>query len=396
MNMIKAHKSGKLQGAIQKLIDRLIEDGFELGVQVAIYMEGELVVDVSAGKVSSDSSEKVGSDTLFPVCSTGKGILATIVHILSEEGVIDYNKPIAEYWPEFGVNGKESITVRQAMAHQAGIPQVPNFISMEEACDFDAACSRLAELHPLWKPGSTMQYHSRSWGWLIGGLVRKATGKTIKNLLLEKITHPLDIENDMFFGINDDGDKRFSAFESQPISQKQCSTAPITNAAVPAGTVSELQLPLMDFVNLPAVRRACMPAVNGIMSAKAIAKHYAALIGELNGIRLISEKCLNIATTRVTEPGTTPECFGHGFGLGYCLKGTAANMGALFGHGGAGGSEGMANRRLGLAIGLTKNRMDTHADAPDHTNRLVMREISAILGNDGDGGFYNSEKKGEK
>ncbi|MFA6290650.1 MAG: serine hydrolase domain-containing protein [Victivallales bacterium] len=388
MKTEKANKVGKLQGRLEHMFEKLVDGGYELGIQGAVYLEGELVADVCVGRVSSKSNSKVASDTLFPVCSTGKGIVSTIVHILAERGIIDYGKPVAEYWPEFGVNGKDVITVRQALSHQAGIPQVPEFRSFDEACDFDSACARVAELTPQWKPGSTMQYHSRSWGWIVGGLAQKAAGRPLQRLLLEEVTNPLGIDKEMFFGITDDADKRFSPFEAHPIQKEQCTTAPITNAPPPTGTIPELVLPLMDFVNLPKVRHCCMPAVNGIMSAKAIAKHYAALLGEVDGVRLIPERRLEIATTRVTEEGTTPLCFGHGFGLGYCLKGPASDMGAFFGHGGAGGSEGMGNRAMGMGIGLTKNRMDTHVNAPDHTNWLFINEIMNVLGHEGDGGFY--------
>jgi len=388
MKVKKTKNAVKLQGRIERLLGGLVDKGYELGVQAAVYLDGELVVDVCVGRVSSNSSRKVGPDTLFPVCSTGKGIVSTIVHILAERGIIDYNKPIAEYWPEFRVNGKDIITVRQALAHQAGLPQVPEFRSLDEICDFDSACARVAELAPQWKPGSTMQYHSRTFGWIIGGLAQKAAGRPLKRLLLEEVTSPLGIEDAMFFGITEVADKRFSPFEAQPTQKEQCTTAPITYVPPPPGTIPELTLPLMDFVNLPKVRHCCMPAVNGIMSARAIAKHYAALLGEVDGVRLIPAKRLEIATMRVTEEGTTPPCFGHGFGLGYCLKGPASDMGAFFGHGGAGGSEGMANRPLGMAIGLAKNRMDTHSNAPDHTTRLFINEIMDVLGHKGDGGFY--------
>jgi hypothetical protein len=103
---------------------------------------------------------------------------------------------------------------------------------------------------------------------------------------------------------------------------------------------------------------------------------------------LLSPERLALATTRQTRLGETPECFGHGFGLGYALKGTADDNGAFFGHGGAGGSEGMGNRPLQLGIGFVKNRMDTHSEAPNHTNWLVFREILAAVGQEGDGGFY--------
>jgi CubicO group peptidase (beta-lactamase class C family) len=124
------------------------------------------------------------------------------------------------------------------------------------------------------------------------------------------------------------------------------------------------------------------------MSARAIAKLYASLIGEVDGVRLIPASRLEIATTPVNKPGAAPICFGHGFGLGWCLKGPASYPGEFFGHGGAGGSEGMGNKRLKLAVGLTKNRMDTHYAAPDHTNRLLMRLIADTLGEPIDGGFY--------
>lgn len=388
MSIESGKRAAQLQGRLERLFEQLVDGGFELGVQAAVYLEGERVADVCVGRVSSASSRKVASDTLFPVCSTGKGILATIVHCLAARGIVNYDKPVAEYWPEFGVNGKDVITVRQALAHQAGIPQVPVFRSLNEACDFDSACARVAELTPQWTPGSTMQYHSRTWGWIVGGLAQKAAGRSLPRLLLEEVTRPLGIDDAMFFGITEEADQRYSPFEAQPVQQEQVTTAPATHADPPPGAIPELVLPLMDFVNLPKVRRCCMPAVNGIMSAGAIAKHYAALLGEVDGVRLIPAERLKLATTRVTEEGTPPLCFGHGFGLGYCLKGPASDSGAFFGHGGAGGSEGMANRAMGMAVGLVKNRMDTHSQAPDHTNRLLLREIMDVLGHEGDGGFY--------
>jgi CubicO group peptidase (beta-lactamase class C family) len=374
---------------LERLLNSLIDSGFELGAQVSVYLDGKPAAEVCAGNASSKDSRKVEPDTVFPVCSTGKGILATLAHILAEKGLLDYQEPIAKYWPEFGANGKEGISVLQALSHQAGVPQVPVFRSLEEALDFDAACARVAELPPLWAPGSKMEYHSRTFGWIVGGLLAKASGKDVKSLLRDEISKPLGIEGELFFGIDEEAGRRFSAFEAQPSQQEQCTTAANTNAPPPPGSIAELRLPLMDFVNLPAVRRCSMPAVNGIMSARAIARHYAALLGEVDGARLLPQSRLDIATTRVTRPGETPLCFGHGFGLGYCLKGPASDMGALFGHGGAGGSEGMANQRLKMAVGIVKNRMDTHSAAPCHTNWLVMQTIRETLGAEGDGGFYS-------
>ena len=384
----QARNAAKLHGVLEKRLNSLIDGGFELGAQVAVYQHGELIADVAVGRVSSKSDRKVDSNTLFPVCSTGKGILATMVHILAERGVIDYDCPVSRYWPEFAVNGKAAITVRQAMSHLAGIPVDPGFGSLDEICDFDAACAKIAQLTPIYPPGSEMQYHSRTFGWIVGGFTQRAAGRTVGQLLVEEVTRPLGVERGIFFGTDDEAETRVSPFEAQPSQKEQVTTAANTYDAPPEEAIDVMKAPLMDFVNIPQVRRSCMPAVNGIMSAKAIAKVNASLMGEVEGVRLLSESQLEKATTGQTPIGGTPECFGHSYGLGYGLKGPLNDMGAFFGHGGAGGSEGMANRRLGLAIGVTKNRMDTHIDAPDHTNRIIMRGIRALFGDEGDGGFY--------
>jgi len=384
----QAHNAAKLHGILEKRLNSLIDGGFELGAQVVVYRHGELIADVAVGRVSSKSDRAVDSNTIFPVCSTSKGIVSAIVHILAERGVIDYDAPMAKYWPEFAANGKAAITVRQAMSHLAGIPHDPMFESLDEICDFDRACARVAQMTPIYPPGSEMQYHSRTFGWIVGGLLKHATGRTVSELLVEEVTRPIGVERGLFFGTDDEAETRVSPFEAQPSQKEQVTTAAITYDAPPEEAIDVMKAPLMDFVNHPRVRRACMPAVNGMMSARAIAKVYAALIGEVDGVRLLSESQLEKATTGQTPIGGTPECFGHSYGLGYGLKGPLNDMGAFFGHGGAGGSEGMANRRLGLAIGLTKNRMDTHLDAPDHTNRILMRDIRDLFGDEGDGGFY--------
>lgn len=388
MTISSARGAARLHANLEKRLNALIDGGYELGAQVAVYLRGELIADVAVGRVSSQSDRKVAPDTLFPVCSTGKGILAALVHILAERGLIDYDCPIARYWPEFAVNGKEGITVRQGMAHLAGLQNDPGFASLDEICDFDRACARVAQMTPAYPPGSQMQYHSRTFGWIVGGFAQRAGGRPLRELFAELIAKPLGIGRTLFFGTDDEVETRVAPFEPQPSQKEQVTTAANTHAAPPGDAADALKAPLMDFVNLPQVRRSCMPAVNGVMSARAIAKIYAALIGEVGGVRLIPPSRLEQAVTGQTPVGGTPECFGHSYGLGYGLKGPLHDMGAFFGHGGAGGSEGMANRRLGFTVGLTKNRVDTHLDAPDHTNWIVMREIHAALGNEGDGGFY--------
>lgn len=374
-------KIDKLHSRLTTIYNELIDAGFETGVQTAIYYEGEMIADVNCGTISSTSKKKVTSETLFPVCSTSKGVGTALVNTLAEKRAIFIDEPIANYWPQYGVKGKNQTTLIQAISHQAGIPQRAAFHSFEEICNWEKACNKIADLTPKWTPGTNAEYHAFNWGWIIGGTLERATGKSYNELLKEYVTVPLGIDREIFFGTDEEAETRVSKFELQPTAQEQCSTGKLDLGEVPG--------PLSDFVNRPDVMRACMPAVNGIMSACAIAKLYAAMIGEVDGVRLFSDETLKKATTLQTKEGSMPACFGHGMGLGFPLKGPKNNKGAFFGHGGAGGSEGLAIAPLKLAIGFTKNRFDTHVNAKTHTWWMMVNEIFDVFGREYDGGFYS-------
>lgn len=381
-----AARARHLPRRIQALFDQLVGGGWELGLQAAVYLDGEPVAEVVAGHLDEARTRPVAHDTLFPVCSTGKGVLATLAHILAERGVVDYDRPIARWWSAFAAAGKSGLTLRHALAHQAGLAATPAFASLEEMCDFARACARVAGLAPATRPGTASAYHAKTFGWLVGGALVHAAGRSIPRLLHEEIAVPLGLERELCFGLDSAGEARFAPFIPQPAAGAQVSTAPAALAG--AGDAPGLDLPPTLQANLPAVRRGCIPSSNGVMSARAIARHYAALMGPVRGVRLVGARQLELATALHTPPGQSPPAFGHGWGLGYCLKGPAGEPGALFGHGGAGGSEGMANQRTRVAVGLAKNRIDTHAAAPGHTVRLLMQTIAAVLGDEGDGGFY--------
>src|SRR5690242_13306618 len=114
------------QAAVQAVLDRLVAEDQERGLQVAAYLDGKLIVDAWAGIADPTTGQLVDGDTLFVVFSTTKGITATVIHLLAERGLLDYDRPVAHYWPEFAANGKGHITVRHALTHSAGIPQLPD------------------------------------------------------------------------------------------------------------------------------------------------------------------------------------------------------------------------------------------------------------------------------
>ena len=243
-----------LQGRVQQVIDGLVESGDEIGLQVAAYVNGELVVDTWSGVADEDTGQPVDGDTLFTSWSTTKGFAATCLHILADRGHVDYDTPVATYWPEFGVHGKDVVTVREAITHRAGVPQMPEGVTPEMMTDWDAMCAAIASHKPLCKPGTTVCYHAWTFGWIIGELVRRIDGRPIAQFAREELCQPLGIE-DFYLGIPD-------AVEGRVAPLKEAPSEPETN---------ELELCVMPplvtsaaVVNRPDFRRASIPGGGGI------------------------------------------------------------------------------------------------------------------------------------
>lgn len=157
-----------MQDLIQSLLNEATSHGQELGIQVAAYYKGKLVVDTWSGYSDSTRSMEVNGDTLFPVFSTTKGITATIIHLLVERDQIDYETRVAQVWPEFGINGKEEITLRQCLTHTAGLPYMPEEVGLTEVHQWDGMCRAITHMEPSWLPGPRMEYHALTYGWLLG------------------------------------------------------------------------------------------------------------------------------------------------------------------------------------------------------------------------------------
>ena len=149
-----------LQTKVQEAIDQLVESGAERGLQVAVYRNGELVVDAVAGVADSETGRPVTSDTLFFSYSIGKGVASTVVHVLAERGVLDYDTKIAELWPEFGAHGKEGATVRHALSQSVGVPGLPSGLTAEDLTDWEKMCDIIADSEPWWEPGTRIGYHA--------------------------------------------------------------------------------------------------------------------------------------------------------------------------------------------------------------------------------------------
>jgi len=358
-----------VQSRIQHLLDEFTQSGIERGIQVTAYQNGRVVADACSGVASVETGQPVNAATLFPVFSVTKGIAATMVHRLVERGLLADEQPIAEIWPEFAANGKARITLRQGLNHSCGVPHMPPAIDFADLADWSRICSAVAQLTPIWPPGSRAEYHAITYGWIVGEPACRAAGRSFEQLLEDEIRVPLGID-DLYVGIPDEVESRVAWLE-------EANPAPPPADPSQPSSVPGWLGPLHAFMNRPDMRRACLPASSGIMSARAIARHYAALLpGRVDGIELLSPDRVRAARTPqgLSAPDGEPAIWP---ALGYQLQEAYSVPGSpdkAFGHGGYGGSMGLADPERGIAFGLTKNRL--HAEG---TALRVYQELLAAL-----------------
>lgn len=346
-----------LQKQVQEAADKLVESGKERGLQVAVYRDGKQIVDVVAGVADPETGRPVTPDTPFYNFSIGKGATATVAHVLVERGLFGYDTPVAELWPEFGRHGKEGVTVRHVLSHTAGVPGVPLDTTPEDVCDWGKMVAALEDAELWWEPGTKVGYHAYTFGFLVGEIVRRVTGKPISQVLLEDVTTPLGVADELYFGMPEKEHARLAELEDVPMDMSAFADMPDDLPMFKAGPMT--LMPNAELGNRPDYLSADIPA-GGKTSARAIARMYAALLGEVDGTRLISAERLREVTA--VAAGGVDEVFGmpSSWGLGYSIGGvtsTAEEKPTVFGMAGAGGSAAWADTATGVAVAVTKNRL---------------------------------------
>jgi CubicO group peptidase (beta-lactamase class C family) len=348
-----------LQAQIQGLIDELVESGAENGVQVAVYQRGDLLVDAVSGTADPATGRAVTSDTLFYSASAGKGVAATVAHVLVERGVFDYDTRVAQVWPEFGAHGKDHVTVRHLLTHSTGVPAVPTDTTVEQLCDWATMCQTIAGTEPLWPPGERVGYHAVTFGYIVGEIVRRATGKPISHVLAEEVAEPLGAGNELYFGVPAHDLGRVARVEDDP-----------------AGTALFASLP-DDFPLFKAAPRAIVPNAGyanrtdiltsdlpfqATVTARAIARMYAALLDEVDGVRLVSAARLpeisSLATTGVDEMTGGPSTFALGYTVGWPGTSAPHDHPTMFGMVGIGVGAAYADRASGTSVAVLRNRFN--------------------------------------
>ncbi|QNG21528.1 beta-lactamase family protein [Rhodococcus triatomae] len=339
------------------------------GGALVVYVRGEKVLDVWAGW--ADRDRRWSRDTVALSFSTGKGVASTVVHRLAQRGVIDYDLPLARYWPEFAAHGKSEITVRQLLTHRAGLHRVRGLLSGPfDMLDYDTVIEALANARPDPRRLNGPGYHAVTYGWLVAELVARATGKPFQDVVAEEIAGPLGID-EYWYRVPEGHRGRIAKLfpHINPGGLNWQFTSAILAHVAPTRGLAEAAMPdgFDLLVRSPRVHDAVMPGWNGVFSADAVARMYGAIAngGEIGGRRFLDPATIE-ESTRVQARGRDYVlAVRPNWSLGYhrpILASRVQPQNAI-GHYGVGGSGGFADLDTGMSLGFVTNRLGSSLTA---------------------------------
>jgi CubicO group peptidase (beta-lactamase class C family) len=370
---MRAEIHGAAEDGYGKVADAFAENfdqHDELGGAVVVYVGGRKVVDLWGGIADQRSGRPWSEDTPAVVFSVTKGVLAICAYWLEGQVRLDLDSPVARYWPEFAANGKAGITVRMLLSHRAGLSALDGDLSRVDALTWEPVIRAIERQAPLWDPGSGHSYHTMTYGWLVGEVIRRITRMSPGTFLQAEICGRLGLE----FWISAPASAiERAAWLEPPLSDPDPELAAIVlewlanepHAGRAATTSGAFEFPVEDGIvtfNDPAIQRAEIPGANGIGTAGSLARMYGACVSEIDGVRLMSPDQVDDALV-VRSAGRQvfgPPDRGERWGTGFMLDSPPA-MPLLgprsFGHGGAGGELAFADETDGVGFGYINNRM---------------------------------------
>ena len=358
----------------------------DVGATFCLYAGGRVVVDLAGGTTEPGGGGRpYTQDSLQLVFSTTKGATALCAHLLAERGALDLDAPVAEYWPEFAAAGKGEIPVRWLLAHRAGLPAVDVRLTLDEVCAVTPVVEALAAQKPLWEPGTAHGYHALTFGWLVGEVVRRGSGRTVGTFFSDEVAKPLGL--DFWIGLPEDLEPRVAPLiQFQPAAQIDPAELERLMASVSVDnlTLRALSLdgavPMESAYNTRQVHATEMPAANGITNAASLARMYAATIGPVDGVRLLSEATVADACRIQADGPDLVLGMETRFGSGFFLNGGFSPLLSdnSFGHAGAGGSLGFADPAAGVAFGYVMNQMAFDLAGDPRANALIAAVRSCL------------------
>jgi CubicO group peptidase (beta-lactamase class C family) len=352
-------------------------------------VDGDLVVNLWGGSVDAAGRLPWHEDTLASVFSGSKGLTSTCVHLLADRGEIDLNAPVARYWPEFGQSGKTDVTLAMVLGHRSGVIGPRTRLHWSDAADWDRVCQHIAAAEPWWEPGTAQGYHMVTFGFILGEVVRRVTGRTIGEYLRTEIAEPLGI--DVHIGLPASEHRRCADMVNKPHIRdvlaagqapgypESLAEHPMAGLSVAMGFVPDDELGSYE---LGQWRESEFPGTNAHVSALGMATFYNALAQE----KLLSREHLELV--RVSQGGfDTDVVLGarvadHGWGLGYMLnqRGVAGPNPRSFGHGGSGGSFAFVDLEHRIGYAYVMNYFDATQCNADPRSVALSDEVYSALG----------------
>ncbi|ETI27219.1 hypothetical protein G647_09902 [Cladophialophora carrionii CBS 160.54] len=352
---------------VKDLLQKYVDSGDELGASITVNVDGKDVVDIWGGYADQDRTRPWAKDTITNTFSTTKTVVALAILLLVDRGVLSVNDKVGQYWQEFAANGKQDIEVRHILSHTSGLPGFDTPITVPDICDAPRMAALLAEQAPWWEPGTASGYHSFTQGYMLGELVRRVTGKSLKQFITEEIAAPLN------------ADFQLGCPEQDETRRSDVIPPPPRGASPPGLDPASIRMRVMtnpgmkaDFANSEAFRRAEIGAGNGHSNARGVARVLSVLsrngqVGdESKNERFISPETIGLifqeqykGLDHVLDTDGRPIRWGMGFGL--TGPGTWIDFlpeGRVCTWGGYGGSMAVVDLDRKLTIGYVMNRME--------------------------------------
>ena len=360
----------------------------DVGAACALWVDGRAVVDVWGGDADRAKERPWERDTLVITFSTTKGATAIVCNRLIEQGRLDPDAPVAQYWPEFAANGKDAITVADVLSHRAGLAHCEGDFTLDEVMDVEPVVRALAAQAPNWEPGTAHGYHARTYGWLNGEIVRRITGVSLGTFFATELAQPLGL--DYYIGLPDALEGRVARLYP-PVSDaafQELIDAALADPNTLMGKVMSGPSKLFrydDMWNTRALHATEMPSSNGIGDARSLARLYASCIGDVPAVdgtpfRALADETVPRATVLRSEGTDCVLGMPTGFGLGFIgpLMMPPGVGPRAFGHAGAGGSLAFADPEARIGFGYVMNQMQLGMTGDQRTQTLVAATYSSL------------------
>src|SRR5262245_9291138 len=362
-----------IHGTVSKGFERVrdafeanFNEGGEVGAAFCLHVKSRKVVDLWGGVTDKGKNgRRWKEDTPVVVFSTTKGATAICAAMLVERKLLDVDEPVARYWPEFAANGKEKIPVSMLLNHRAGLPVVDAKLTREQVLAVMPVVEALAAQAPVWAPGSKHGYHALTYGWLVGEIVRRITGKSLGRFFREEVAEPLGL--DFWIGLPADKEPSVARLVTAPpptdpaiLQQMAALFGPDTLAGRALSLNGAMTGEPGDTpFNSPDVHRSEIPAANGITTARSLSRLYAACIGTVKGTRLFGKRTLDKAIKIQSDGPDAVLGLRTTFAQGFMRTGPDIPLLGpnSFGHAGAGGSLGFGDFDSGVGFGYVMNQM---------------------------------------